>query len=274
MNIGVSFFRRTHYIIALIVLIVAGSCTQVPITGRRQLSLLPESMLVNMAFTSYQEFMAANAPLPTNDPRVQRVRAVGERISQAVHQYLVEHGETERIESLQWQFNVVENEAINAWVMPGGKVMFYTGILPLMTSDDYLAVVMAHEVAHVIARHGNERMSQQLVVMLGAVSLEVALMERPEETRNLFLLAYGVGGQLGTLAYSRRHELEADRLGMIFMAMAGYNPEAAVSFWELLHAQAGRAEPPQFLSTHPTSAARINAARQFVPEAMQYKTTQ
>jgi len=274
MNTGVFFYRRTHYIIALVILIMVGSCARVPITGRRQLSLLPESMLVNMAFTSYQEFMATNAPLPDNDPRVQRVRAVGERISLAVHQYLTEHGEPERIASLQWQFNVVENETINAWVMPGGKVMFYTGILPLMPSDDDLAVVMAHEVAHVIARHGNERMSQQLVVMLGAVSLEVALLEKPEETRNLFLLAYGVGGQLGTLAYSRRHELEADRLGMIFMAMAGYNPEAAVTFWERLHAHAGGAEPPQFLSTHPTSATRINAARQFVPEAMQFKRTQ
>lgn len=274
MKLNLTASTKSFWIYTILFALLFSSCARVPITGRRQLSLLPESMLVNMALTSYQEFMTNKPPLPDNDPRVIRVRKVGERISQAVHQYLTDHGQAERIQSLQWQYNVVEDSTVNAWVMPGGKVMFYTGILPLMESDDDLAVVMAHEVAHVIARHGNERMSQQLVVMLGAISLEAALMEKPEETRNLFLLAYGVGGQLGTLAYSRRHELEADRLGMIFMAMAGYNPETAVTFWERMHNHVGGAEPPQFLSTHPTSSARITAAREFLPEAKQFMKTQ
>lgn len=251
-------------------LMLASSCSQVPVTGRRQLAFLPEGILVNMALTSYQEFMTENPPLPDSDQRVAAVRRVGNRISQAVNQYLIENNEAERVQTFQWKFNVVQNESINAWAMPGGKIMFYTGIFPVTQNDEGIAVVMSHEIGHAVARHGNERMSQQLLLSLGALSLDVAMSEQPEATRNIFLATFGVGGQLGALAYSRRHEYEADQLGMIFMAMAGYNPATAVSFWEKMQAMSTNAEPPQFLSTHPSSASRIRAARDFIPEAMKY----
>lgn len=252
------------------VVFILSSCAKVPITGRRQVSLLPEGMLVNMALTSYKGFMSENPPLPATDQSVQAVRRVGNRISQAVNQYLIENGEESRVQSFQWEFNVVQNEAVNAWAMPGGKIMFYSGIFPVTQNDNGIAVVMAHEIAHAVARHGNERMSQQLLLTLGAVSLDVAMREQPETTRNIFLMSYGVGGQLGSLAYSRKHEYEADKLGMIFMAMAGYDAGATVSFWERMQGLAAGAEPPQFLSTHPSSSSRIKASREFVPEAMKY----
>ena len=264
--------RKTTFILAVLLTVV--SCSRVPLTGRRQVSLLPEGMLVNMALTNYQEFLAENPPVPASDPRTRMVRNSGERISNAVNQYLIDNGEEDRVENFQWEFNLVENEAVNAWCMPGGKVVFYTGILPVTQDENGLAVVMSHEIAHAVARHGNERMSQQLLLTLGAVSLDVALREKPEETRNIFLMAYGVGGTLGTLAYSRRHELEADRLGMIFMAMAGYDPSHAVEFWQRMAAQSSGASPPELLSTHPSSQSRIKAVRDFVPEAMKYYNPQ
>ncbi len=264
--------RKTTLILAVLLTVV--SCSKVPLTGRRQVSLLPEGMLVNMALTNYQEFLTENPPVPASDPRTRMVRSSGERISNAVNQYLIDNGEEDRVENFQWEFNLVENEAVNAWCMPGGKVVFYTGILPVTQDENGLAVVMSHEIAHAVARHGNERMSQQLLLTLGAVSLDVALREKPEETRNIFLMAYGVGGTLGTLAYSRRHELEADRLGMIFMAMAGYDPSHAVEFWQRMAAQSSGASPPELLSTHPSSQSRIKAVRDFVPEAMKYYNPQ
>lgn len=260
--------------LTFIFFLILGSCSSVPITGRRQMSFLPEGMLVNMALTNYQEFMTANPPLPANDQRVQAVRRVGNKISQAVNQYLAENGEADRIQNFQWEFNAVQDESVNAWAMPGGKIMFYSGIFPVTQNDEGIAVVMAHEIAHAVAKHGNERMSQQLLLTLGAASLDVAMRDRPEVTRNIFLMTYGVGGQLGTLAYSRKHEYEADKLGMIFMAMAGYNPSGTVTFWERMQATSSGVEPPQFLSTHPTSASRIKAARDFVPEAMRYYSLQ
>jgi len=263
------FKMHSGFFLALVVLLLS-SCATVPLTGRRQISLLPESMLINMALTSYQDFMVQHPALPDTDHRVISVRRVGNRIGEAVNRYLTESNQGYRVEGFQWQFNVVEDETVNAWAMPGGKIMFYTGILPLTQNDDGIAVVMSHEIAHVVARHGNERMSQQLLLTMGAIGLEVALSESPEETRDIFLTSYGIGSQLGFLAYSRQHEYEADKLGMIFMAMAGYNPEVAVSFWERMLARSGGAEPPQFLSTHPATASRVRAAREFVPEAMKF----
>lgn len=258
----------------LTVVLFITSCGTVPLTGRRQVAFVPEGMLVNMALTNYQEFKAQNPPLPASDQRVQAVRRVGNRISQAVNQYLIDNGEASRVQNFQWEFNVVQDESVNAWAMPGGKIMFYTGIFPVTQNDEGIAVVMAHEIAHAVARHGNERMSQQLLLTLGAVGLDVAMRDNPEATRNIFLMTYGVGGQLGTLAYSRRHEYEADQLGMIFMAMAGYNPAGTVTFWERMQAASGGQEPPQFLSTHPSSTSRIRAARDFVPEAMKFYNPQ
>jgi predicted Zn-dependent protease len=175
-----------------------------------------------------------------------------------------------KLEGYEWEFNLIEDSLVNAWAMPGGKVVVYTGILPICRDENGLAVVMGHEIAHAIAGHGGERMSQGLLVQMGGIAINEALKNKPEETRNLFMTAYGVGATVGVmLPYSRLHENEADHLGLIFMAMAGYNPNHAVDFWGRM-AQEGGAKPPEFLSTHPSDETRVKNLRDLIPEAMQY----
>lgn len=246
------------------------SCKTVPLSGRRQVALLPESMLVNMSLNNYNEFMTSHN-LSTSKEQTDRIKTVGNRISAAVEDYLISQGQGSQINGFDWEFNLIEDDVANAWAMPGGKIVFYTGILPITRNDDGAAVVMGHEIAHVVARHGNERMSQQLLIQTGGVALSVALREKPEETRNMFLAAYGAGSAVGViLPYSRAHEKEADRLGLIFMAMAGYNPAEAITFWERMEKLSGGSGPPEFLSTHPSSATRIKDMNDFLPEAMKY----
>jgi predicted Zn-dependent protease len=249
---------------------LAQSCRTVPVSGRQQLALLPESTLIGMSLTSYNEFISSHR-LSTNQQQTELVRTTGFRIANAVEEYLKNNGMGSRVSEFQWEFNLIEDDVVNAWAMPGGKIVFYTGILPVTLTAGGLAAVMGHEIAHVVARHGNERMSQQLLVQTGGLALAVAMREKPAETRNMFLAAYGVGTAVGVvLPYSRAHEREADRLGLIFMAMAGYNPQEALDFWERMDKMAGGAGPPAFLSTHPTSADRIREIRNFLPEAMKY----
>lgn len=257
--------------IALVVLFVLGlsNCTTVPITGRSQLSLLPESQLVSMSLEQYSAFMQQEEILPPSDSRVKMVREVGSKISSAVERYLKNNDMSDLAETFVWEFNVAKSEVANAWCMAGGKVMFYTGILPICDGPEGVAVVMGHEIAHAVARHGNERMSQALLTQLGGVALSVALSEKPEATQNLFLASYGVGTQLGTLKYSRTHESEADKLGLVFMAMAGYDPGYAVDFWQRM-AEQGGARPPEFLSTHPDPETRIQDIKDYLPEARSY----
>lgn len=247
----------------------AVSCAKVPISGRRQLNLLPESQMMTMSFSAYQEFLDTNNVLPPTNPDVVMVRRIGNSIKGSVEKYLAEHQESKRVEGFAWEFNVVKDNTVNAWCMPGGKVVVYTGILPVTQDETSLAVVMGHEIAHAVARHGNERMSQGLALQLGGVALSVALSEKPALTQNIFLQSYGIGSQLGVLAYGRNHETEADKLGLIFMAMAGYNPQAAIGFWERMAASGGQA-PPEILSTHPSDATRIATLKEFMPQAMKY----
>lgn len=253
--------------------IFINSCRTVPISGRKQLSLLPESMLVEMSLTSYGEFIDTNT-LSSNRAQTAMVKRVGERIALSVEQYLRNNGLESRINDFKWEFNLVEDDTPNAWCMPGGKVVFYTGILPYTQTEGGLAVVMGHEIAHAVARHGNERMSQSLLIQTGGLALAAALDEKPDETKQLFYAAYGVGTTLGVmLPYSRSHETEADKLGMIFMAMAGYDPNEAVAFWQRME-QAGGTSVPQFLSTHPNSGSRIRELKKFIPEAIKYYNPQ
>lgn len=225
------------------------SCAKVPISGRRQLNLVPESQMMAMSFTAYQEFLDTNSVLPATNSNVIMVRRIGDKIKNSVEKYLADNHQSKRVEGFAWEFNVVQDNTVNAWCMPGGKVVVYTGILPVTQDETSLAVVMGHEVAHAVARHGNERMSQGLALQLGGVALSVALSEKPALTQNIFLQSYGIGSQLGVLAYGRNHETEADKLGLIFMAMAGYNPEAAIGFWERMSASSGGQAPPEILST-------------------------
>lgn len=262
--------KTKHLLILMIFSFVLASCSRVPISDRRQLRMLPEGLLGDMAAANYQGFMQEHQVVPLSDSRAQMVQESGQRISLAVVEYLRDTGRARHVQDFNWEFTLVDSDQVNAWAMPGGKVAIYTGILDLTQDENGLAVVMSHEIAHAVARHGNERMSQQLVLTMGAISLDVALRERPEMTRDLFLMAYGVGSTLGTLAYSRQHEFEADALGMVFMSMAGFDPTHTISFWERMLAYSGGSDIPAFLSTHPTNEARINAAREFLPEALSY----
>lgn len=245
-------------------------CTVVPLTGRKQLNLLPESDMISMGLTSYSEFLKGN-PVSNDKLKTAQVMQVGGDISKAVTRYFTDNGIQSRLDGYKWEFNLVKNDTTpNAWCMPGGKVVVYSGILPYTKDKNGLAVVLSHEIAHAVARHGNERMSQQLIVQMGGIALSEATKQKPEETKALFNTAYGIGAQLGImLPYSREHELEADKLGLIFMAMAGYDPQTAVPFWERMAASGGN-KPPEFLSTHPSDATRINKIKAALPEALKY----
>lgn len=230
-------------------LIVA--CSTVPITGRKQMNLLPESQMMGMAVTSYNQFVSTNQMVPVNDARSQEVKEIGEKIAAAATKYLRIKGASDRVAGFRWSFQLAQSNEVNAWCMPGGKVVFYTGILPICEDADGIAVVMGHEVAHAIARHGNERMSQGLLVQSGGMALDFATSNQPEQTRALFGQAYGMGATVGAiLPFSRLHESEADEMGLIFTAMAGYDPAKAVPFWQRMSRLGGQ-RPPEFLSTHP-----------------------
>lgn len=262
--------KTNRVIILLTCLIVWTACSHVPVSGRRQFRMLPEGMVSNMATANYQAFMDEHPVLPSGDHRADMVHRTGDLIADAVVAYLENTGQARRVREFEWEFNLVESDQVNAWAMPGGKVAIYTGILDLTRDEEGLAVVMAHEIAHAVARHGNERMSQQLLIMMGAVSLEVAMQEKPAMTRDIFMMSYGAGSTLGSLAYSRQHEYEADALGMVFMAMAGYDPSHTITFWERMLEYSGSSDIPQFLNTHPSNEARIQAAADYLPEAMEY----
>ena len=221
--------------------------------------------MIEMAVEQYSIFLNEHPPLPDNDPRVKRVREVGNKIKDNVEAFLHKQHASDRVEGFVWEFNVVDDPTVNAWCMPGGKVVVYTGILDLATDDDLLATVMGHEIAHAIARHGNERMSNAVMINAGGVILGAGT----GNTNNVFLQSYGIASQLGMLKFSRKHESESDKLGLVFMALAGYKPEKAIDFWEKMSAQGGQA-PPEILSTHPSDETRIQDIREFLPEIPKY----
>jgi predicted Zn-dependent protease len=260
-----------HYIVFVLTgLLLLLSCSTVAITGRKQLNLVPRSTMLSMSYQQYGEFLKTHK-LSDNQKQTQMVKRVGARIQKAVGQYFAEQGMSDKLKDYEWEFNLVESEEVNAWCMPGGKVVFYTGILPVTQDENGMAVVMGHEIAHAIAQHGNERMSQMLVTQLGGMALSKALEEKPEQTQQLWMTAFGLGAQLGVLLpYSRLHESEADRLGLIFMSMAGYDPNTAVQFWQRMAKMKGGQAPPEFLSTHPSDEKRIKNLQALIPEAMQY----
>ncbi len=255
-------------LIVLSVIVSFVACATVPLTGRKQMNLLPESQLVGMSLTSYGQFLAQNPPLPMSNAQAAQVKEVGEKIARAATKYLRAKGVGDRVAGFKWEFNLVQSNEVNAWCMPGGKVVFYTGILPITQNVDGIAVVMGHEVAHAIARHGNERMSQGLLVQAGGMALDIALSQKPELTRQLFAQAYGLGATVGAvLPFSRLHESEADKMGLAFAAIAGYNVNEAAPFWNRMARVGGGSRPPEFLSTHPDPQDRAKAILEYLPEA-------
>lgn len=258
-------------VVLLVVLLFAISCSRVPLTGRSQLNILPAQTVLSMSFSQYDQFLKDNK-LSTDKKNSELVKKVGIKIQKAVEQYFAEKNLSDKLSGYNWEFNLVENNQVNAWCMPGGKVVFYTGILPVTKDETGLAVVMGHEIAHAVAEHGNERMSQGMLTQLGGLALSKAIESKPKETQALWMTAFGLGAQVGVLLpYSRLHENEADHLGLIFMALAGYDPEKAVDFWQrMADNKKGGGTPPEFLSTHPSDETRINNLKSLLPEAKQY----
>lgn len=253
--------------ILLIFAVAIVACSKVPITGRKQTHLLPESELMSMSLTQYQQFLKDNR-LSTNQTQVQLVKNVGEKIRKAADTYYSKIGKSKELAGYKWEFNLVESQEVNAWCMPGGKVVVYTGILPVTKDEEGLAVVMGHEIAHALARHGNERMSQSLLAQAGGLALSVALSSKPQQTQDLFLQAYGAGTTLGALLpFSRLQESEADQIGLYLMAIAGYNPEAAGPFWQRMEKTSGGGKMPAFLSTHPNPSKRAENLVALAPKA-------
>lgn len=262
--------QKVKIIISLaLVVSMLTACSTVPLTGRKQFNLVSDSEVMAMSFAQYDQFISENK-LSTNKEQTDMVKKVGKKIAAAVEQYMTDNGYESHIKDFDWEFNLIEEDIPNAWCMPGGKVVFYTGILPYTQNEEGLAVVMGHEIAHAVAKHGNERMSHEMGVQLGGAALSAAIHDKPEETKAIYMAAFGVGSQVGfVLPYSRTHETEADKMGLVFMAMAGYNPNASVSFWERM-ASGGGQKPPEFLSTHPADATRISNLQKYMPEAMKY----
>lgn len=259
----------SKYIASALLTIFLFSCSKVPITNRRQLNLLPESQMMSMSYAQYDQFLKENTVLSQSNSQAQSIKNIGNKMAAAVNEFLKQQGNLKRVKGYEWDFNLVQDDQINAWCMPGGKVVFYTGILPVCKDEAGIAVVMSHEIAHAIARHGNERMSQQLAIQLGGMSLATAMQEKPEVVQGIFNQVYGVGSTLGALAFSRNQESEADKMGLVFMAMAGYDPETAIEFWERMSSLGGQ-KPPELMSTHPSDERRIADIKAYLPEAKKY----
>ncbi len=241
------------------------SCNTNPFTGKQTLALVPNSQILPMAFQQYEEFLNTNKVLK-NTSEANMVKSVGQKISKAAKRYLTANGYAGYLKDYRWEYNLVKDKQVNAWCMPGGKIVVYTGILPITKTEAGLAAVMGHEVAHALANHGQQRMSAGQLQALGAVAGNVAFMDNPEN-QAIFNTAYGVGSDIGVMKpFSRGHESEADKIGLTLMAIAGYDPIESVRLWERMSKQGGQA-PPEILSTHPSNQTRIDNIKGWIPEA-------
>lgn len=255
---------------SLFMLLFLLACTKNAFTGRKSLNLIPTATINQLSFSEYKTFLSQNKTVSSGKD-VDLVRRVGKDLKAATEVYYKSIGKASDLKNFAWEFNVVDDpNTVNAFCMPGGKVVVYTGILKVTQNEDALAVVMGHEIAHALANHGNERMSQGLVAQLGLTSLDLALSQKPAATRQLLMTAAGAGAQVGVLLpFSRKHESEADEIGLYLMAMAGYNPNEADPFWKRMNSMGG-SRPPEFLSTHPDPAKRSETLRRLVPRAKAY----
>lgn len=258
-------------LIVLVLIPLVYACSKTVFTGRKSLNLIPNAQLNQMSFTEYRQFLSQNKTM-TSGPELELVRRVGNDIKAATEVYYKSKGKQKDLKDFAWEFNVVDDPTVNAFCMPGGKVIIYTGILNVTQNEDALAVVMGHEIAHALANHGNERVSQGLVAQLGLTSLDLglAMAQKPAQTRNLIMQAAGATAQVGVLLpFSRKHESEADEIGLYLMAMAGYNPSEAAPFWGRMN-KAGGSRPPVFMSTHPDPSRRSDNLKSLVPKARAY----
>ncbi len=230
------------------------ACKQVPLTGRKSLVLVPETTMQSLATSQYRSFISQNQVVK-NTPDAQMLSRVGSRLSKSVIDYMKSKNLSSQLNGYTWEFNLINSPELNAWCMPGGKIVVYTGLLPVTANEAGLAAVIGHEIAHAVARHGSERMTQGLIAQGISIGGQVALNDNPRANQ-IFQQSFGIGGNLGILAFSRKHENEADKMGMIFMAMAGYDPKEAIEVWKRMASKSGP-KPPEILSTHPSDQTRI-----------------
>lgn len=249
----------------IVAILIFSACNTNPFTGKKTLALVPNSQILPMSFQQYEQFLSEHKVIK-NTPNANMVKKVGQKISKAADRYLTANGYAGYLNEYRWEYNLVEDKAVNAWCMPGGKIVFYSGILPVTKTEAGMAAVMGHEVAHALANHGQQRMSAGQLQQIGAIAGNVAFMDNPEN-QAIFNSAYGVGTQIGVmLPFSRSHESEADQIGLTLMAIAGYDPIEAANLWVRMKELGGEA-PLEFLSTHPSNDTRINNIREWVPNA-------
>ena len=250
---------------AWVALMLLAGCSSVPLTGRKQVLLVSDQEVLSSSLTQYNDYIKT-ATKSSNAKQSAMVTRVGQKIAAATEQYLRQNGLESEVKNFAWEFNLVKDQQLNAFCMPGGKIVVYEGLLGIVCSDDELAVVVGHEVAHAVAKHSNERMSQQLMAQYGAAILGQAVSNRSTAVQQLATSVYGIGAQYGVmLPFSRKHESEADYMGLVFMTMAGYNPDVAVGFWQKMSA-GGSGSVPEFMSTHPSDATRIAEIKKWLPE--------
>ena len=265
-------FKHKHlpgfFVLMLTGLVFLFSCATNPMTGRRTMALVSNEQLFPMSFAQFDEFIAASTVV-TGTPEAQMIQRVGNRLVEATERWLDSMGRLSELDGYRWEFVLIQDNSINAWAMPGGKIAFYTGILPITYNEAGIAVVMGHEIAHAVLNHGQQRMSAAMIQQFGFVGLSLLTAGQTAMTQNILLTSFGVGSELfGTLPFSRQHELEADHLGTILMAIAGYNPNEAPLLWERMASLPG-GRVPEFLSTHPSDEQRIRNLRNIVPEAIE-----
>ncbi|MDR0402259.1 MAG: M48 family metallopeptidase [Treponema sp.] len=258
--------KRRIFILAACAVLVVIACATNPYTGKSTLALVDNDTLLASSFSQYQSFLD-ESDLITGTPEAALVERVGNRIRLAAEKWAAAEGQSAYLEQYRWEYRLVESDEVNAWCMPGGKIVVYTGILPVTEDEDGLAVVLGHEVAHALLNHGQQRSSAGMLQQIGAAGIDIFASEKSRETQDLAMTVYGAGSNLfGILPFSRSHENEADHIGLILMAIAGYNPEISVPFWQRMSALGGGGTP-EFLSTHPSGETRTANLAKWIPEA-------
>lgn len=259
--------KKSVLLLSAILFMLTSACSTNPFTGKKDLNFVSNAQIFPAAFQQYDQFLSENKVVKgTAD--AQMVVRVGQKIRAAAEKYLNANGYQGYLNGYEWEYNLVQDPSVNAWCMPGGKIVVYTGILPITKDEAGLATVMGHEVAHALVNHGAQRMSAGQLQQLGAVGVAVATSGKSEQTQQILQQAYGLGTEFGAiLPFSRKHENEADEIGLILMAIAGYNPDNAIAFWQRMEANSGGSAPPEFLSTHPSGATRMSNIKSHIPKA-------
>lgn len=259
--------KKYIYIFTALALGVVASCATNPFSGKKTLALVPDSEILPSAFAQYSSFLSENKVV-SGTSNAKLVENVGIKIKNAAERYLNANGYQGYLKNYRWEYKLVDSKEVNAWCMPGGKIVVYSGILPITKNEAGLATVMGHEVAHALANHGQQRMSSGMLQELGAVGAQIAVSGKSEQTQAIAMQAYGIGTQLGiALPFSRNHETEADEIGLTLMAIAGYNPDESVAFWGRMSSNSGGGAPPEFMSTHPSDQTRMNNLKRLIPKA-------